>query len=315
MLDFDAGRTFLPVEGQTAEFIFSPFIRAVVASATGTVTGSVWGPIGGNDPAPIAGAEVLLWTSPCDSGVVCPVAAAILATTVTDSSGRFTFRYLTPGVYGTVADPPAGTALGEGGSLPFTVAMGDTTDVNITLPEVTPMLRIVGPTVVGPGQDVTLFAQVYGAVTDSGVPQVTWVSRDSTVARVTPSGLYATVHGVALGSTLIVATSGALADSLSMVVSTDSLPADTSQVAEVTVTPDSQTVAVGDSVFMTAHPTDSVGNALPSVPVTWAVGDSSLLSVVGVAQQRVVLKALGRGTFTVMATSGGKSGTATVRVE
>ena len=50
-------------------------------------------------------------------------------------------------------------------------------------------------------------------------PVATYVSRDSTIARATPIGIrVAKVSGVKSGTTWIVATRGALADSLQVVV-------------------------------------------------------------------------------------------------
>src|SRR5207253_8329883 len=78
-------------------------------------------------------------------------------------------------------------------------------------------------------------------------PSVSWTSRSPAVADVFGSGDTATVTGDAVGSATIVATSGTLADSITIQVT--GAP---SSVATVAVQPASANLAVGDTLTFSA---------------------------------------------------------------
>jgi len=81
-------------------------------------------------------------------------------------------------------------------------------------------------------------------------------------------------------------------------------------VASVTVSPPSQTVAVGDSAAFFADLRDDQGIPINDSHVKWRVADSTIARIEGAFGQSVILRALRGGTTTVTARSHGKSGTA-----
>jgi uncharacterized protein YjdB len=86
-------------------------------------------------------------------------------------------------------------------------------------------------------------------------------------------------------------------------------------VASVTVSPDSATVAVGDSAGFFADPRDAAGNPARDANVKWSVADPTVARIEGEFGQSVILRALRRGSTTVTARSHGKSGTAHLVVD
>ena len=86
-------------------------------------------------------------------------------------------------------------------------------------------------------------------------------------------------------------------------------------VASVTVSPESATVAVGDSVGFFADLRDAAGVPARDANVKWSVADPTLARIEGEFGQSVVLRALQRGTTTVTARSHGKSGTALLVID
>ncbi len=81
-------------------------------------------------------------------------------------------------------------------------------------------------------------------------------------------------------------------------------------VATVTVSPTGETVLVGASVTLTATLRDVAGNAVTGEPVAWSTSNAAVATVSG----GVVTGVSPGGPVTITATSGGKSGTATVTV-
>ncbi|HEY8259515.1 MAG TPA: DUF4382 domain-containing protein [Gemmatimonadales bacterium] len=95
VLDFDVGRSFL-YDGHGG-FTFIPWLRAIVRSASGAVTGVVTRADGGE---PIVNAAISVQMAFDSSGVVGPV----VATSRSASDGRFTAAFLRPGSYYVVAE-------------------------------------------------------------------------------------------------------------------------------------------------------------------------------------------------------------------
>ena len=86
-------------------------------------------------------------------------------------------------------------------------------------------------------------------------------------------------------------------------------------VASVTISPDSATVAVGDSAGFFADLRDAAGIPARDANVKWSVADPTVASIEGEFGQSVILRALRRGTTTVTARSHGRSGTAHLVVD
>lgn len=126
VLDFDVGRSFVMRGNSISQngLLFKPVVRGTATDITGRATGTVRGD--NATGAVVAGAtvEVLkagtLITDTDDANIV--------ASSVTDASGNFTFAFLLPGTYVLRATPPSGStykpALLTGG---FTVTTGQTT--------------------------------------------------------------------------------------------------------------------------------------------------------------------------------------------
>jgi uncharacterized protein YjdB len=129
---------------------------------------------------------------------------------------------------------------------------------------------------------------------------VTWTSSDTTIAKVSTSGL---VTGRALGTATITATSETRSGTATVTVA--SVP-----VSNVIVTPDTGHVAVGATLQLTATLTDSAADTLTGRPVTWTSSDTTTAKV----STGGLVTAIDPGTVTITATSGTKTGTATLTV-
>jgi uncharacterized protein YjdB len=70
-------------------------------------------------------------------------------------------------------------------------------------------------------------------------------------------------------------------------------------------------VGEGKSTTLTARVTDAAGNVLTNRAVTWSSGDTRIATV----DQSGVVRGVRKGSAVITATSEGKFGTATVRVE
>jgi uncharacterized protein YjdB len=129
---------------------------------------------------------------------------------------------------------------------------------------------------------------------------VAWTTSNGAVASVDSTGL---VTGIALGTTIITATSEGQAGSATVTVS--SVP-----VASVLVAPSAANMLVGDTVRLTATTQDAAGTVLAGRAITWS---SSNPSVVTVSSTGLATGA-SAGTATITATSEGKNASATVTV-
>src|SRR5436309_405698 len=129
---------------------------------------------------------------------------------------------------------------------------------------------------------------------------VTWTSSNNAVITAAATGL---VTGVAAGTGTITATSEGMTGTASVTVT--SVP-----VASVSVSPASASVSVGQTLQFVATPKDTEGNALTGRTVTWGSWNSAVATVSGGG----LVSSVAAGSATITATSGGKSGTATITV-
>src|SRR5712691_5524578 len=129
---------------------------------------------------------------------------------------------------------------------------------------------------------------------------ISWSSDNAAVATVSGSGL---VRGVAAGSATITATSEGQSGTSSLTVTP--VP-----VASVTVTPSSATVAIGQTVQLTATPKDANGNPLTGRVISWSSSDNTIATV----SSSGLVTGVAAGSATITATSEGKSGTSVVTV-
>src|SRR5207249_3813098 len=129
---------------------------------------------------------------------------------------------------------------------------------------------------------------------------IAWSSDNTTVATVSASGL---VTAKVAGSAKITATSEGQSGSASVTVTTG--PG-----ASETVSPASASVAVNQTVQLTATPKDANGTPLTGRTISWLSGTPGVATVTGSG----LVTGVTAGSATITATSEGKSGSATVTV-
>ena len=131
--------------------------------------------------------------------------------------------------------------------------------------------------------------------------EFSWVSGDTLVAVVDPSGL---VTGVRAGEVEITATSSGLVGRAAVTVAA---PAP----ATVSVEPDSVTFsALGGTVQLAAEVRDQIGRTMVGIPVSWSSADTTVAAV----DSTGLVTAVSDGATTIAATAGEISGTAVVTV-
>ena len=132
---------------------------------------------------------------------------------------------------------------------------------------------------------------------------VGWTTTDPSHATVSPAG---TITAHAAGGAIIVATSGAVADSAPVTVSDPPPPVPDS----VAVAPDTATIRPGDHLQLSATVFDSTGATIPGAIISWVSTDSLLAAVSTTGE----VTGLAPGVVTVTATSGTAAGSATVTI-
>jgi uncharacterized protein YjdB len=151
------------------------------------------------------------------------------------------------------------------------------------------------------GETVQLWAQPRDA---SGRPldgrTVTWSTNRSDVATVTSTGI---VAAVSPGTASIAASSEGRNGTSTIVVQA-------AGVSRLEVTPANASVEVGDALRFTAIAYDSRGNIIAGAQVKWASSDTQIAVVDNTGR----VLGVRRGSVIITATSGGKSGTASVRI-
>lgn len=134
---------------------------------------------------------------------------------------------------------------------------------------------------------------------------IAWSTSDSAIAVVSPSGV---VIARSAGTVTISATAGGKNGRANVRVF-PTLP-----VGALTLTPDTSTAQVGGSAYFTLAVTDIQGNRVLNRPVSWSTSNGSNAQVISQGQFDAVVSALSPGTVFVMASSGGRRGSATLCV-
>jgi hypothetical protein len=147
VVDFDVGQAFFPTQdldpaSTDSGFIFSPYIRAVDGTRTGTISGTVRAKTASG--APVADASLRLYFGKLSQP---ENTWSVFGTARTDANGSFKFSYVTRsawmssrgalagGTYIVAVDPPSGSALGRVLAKDFIVTAGqDTPTGTIVLP-------------------------------------------------------------------------------------------------------------------------------------------------------------------------------------
>src|SRR3989442_1380733 len=271
VIDFDVGRSFLYAFYGNPDFTFIPNLRAINSAASGAIAGTVtagaFAP-----PSPIKNANITVCgADPCD-----PPNAYVVATGRSDDTGYYKVAFLGAGSY-TVRIEPEYPSLQAVITHNVQVTAGATTPLSVVLPQPTgPYVRVSGPSSVGIGGTITLYAAVGGANGNPiPNPSVTGTSSDSSIAQGGGVGDTATGTGRQPGYATITATSGGLSGSLTIQVVGSPLP-----VATVTVVPDTASLVVGqDSVAFRAELRDSTGRVTTDRPVFWSTTDSTVIYI------------------------------------
>ena len=315
VIDFDVGRSFLYRLFGVKEFHMLPVMRAVNSAATGTIEGTVIATANQGPPYAVGNANVTVYGGD-------PTALSgswyLVATGHTDGQGHYKVGFLRAGAYIVRIEQPIIPAFAPVTTPHVLVTVGNVTPLNVQLPRAGAGLHITGTTTIGVGGTTLLHAALSDSIGNAVSLAITWLSRDASTAVPVDSAIGDTlgqtefVLGVHEGSAWIVATSGALADSV--LVQVVSQP-NSNQVASVTVSPPTLDLVVGDSTFLVAELRDSLGNVLANRQISWFAADSSgvvdLLLAIG---PTAVLNARHVGSTVIRALSEGKSGSATVTV-
>ena len=178
----------------------------------------------------------------------------------------------------------------------------DSTRVTVTQAVATVTVSPASPVEVIRGRTVQLVATVKDAAGNSMPTRpVYWVSADTGIAKVSSTGQ---ILGVAIGSTTISVTSGAITTQLT--VNVIQVP-----VFKVLIAPADTTIYIGDGVTMRPRVEDDLGNELTGRTVLWASLNPGIATV-DLSTGRVT--GVSAGTATITATSESKVATTTVIV-
>jgi hypothetical protein len=131
---------------------------------------------------------------------------------------------------------------------------------------------------------------------------ISWTSSNLTVASISTTGL---ARGLEAGTSIITASAEGVTRQTTLTV-----VAVPPVVQSVQVTPANPSIAVGDSVQLTATARDGSGNVVPGVAVTWSSSDTTKVRVSSSGRAR----GIAAGSAVVSATAGGVTGQTTVTV-
>lgn len=279
---------------------------ATHAVGTATITATSEG-IGGSATVTVSPVPVASITVQPSSVTLAVGATTALATALKDANGGALDRPVTwssdvPTV-ATVSAAGVVAAVGAGSATITAQSEGKsaTTQVTVNPAPVGAVAVTPGSASVAVGGTVALAAAVTAADGSALAGRiVTWTSSDIGIAVVSATGV---VTGVAPGSVTITATSEGKSGTSAVTVAR---PA----VNSVEVQPQSTAVTLGASTTLTATVTDATGAVVPDAPVAWASGNTAVATVSATG----VVTGVGLGSATISATSGGRSGSATITV-
>ena len=297
--------------------MFSPVFRAVNRFATGSVSGVVTGDTLAAYSAPIGNVTVTVYSGDPALG---EGSWSMRATGRTDATGHFRIAYLLPGTYILRADAPRASPFTPGVRSNVIVTAGtEVPNQGITLPRggnasivVTPL-----PAYAYVPDSVELTATLVDSA-GHAVPGASYSSSnlDTAVADLYVSFSYANralFKPKRAGTARIQVTADATSRTLTIPV----LASPATGVSWVQVAPDSAFIAVNDSINFTATARDSAGVALPNQTYTWTSSDTTIANVRIYSLNGVTanIRGLRTGTAVIRATSGGKTGAATLRIQ
>jgi uncharacterized protein YjdB len=281
-------------------------IKATIEGVSATASVSVAQP----PPAPVASVTIAL-----DLTTVVVDGHAQATATLRDANGNVltgrtvTWASANPSL-ATVSSSGYVTAVAAGTATITATAEGVTGAATLTITAAAPapvatVQLTLSPTSITVGQTSTANVVLLDATghTLSG-RTVTWTSSNTAVALINASGV---VTGVAAGTSTITATSEGKTGSATITVTSTTTVA---PVASVTVTLTSSSLTVGQTTQATATMRDASGNVLSGRSVTWMSSNPTIATVSGSG----VVSGAGAGSTSIVATSEGKQGSATVSV-
>lgn len=221
VIDFDVGRSFVYNQLGDGAFDFFASIRAVNRAATGNISGTVTHDTGTGPAGPVADATVSAWGGGPNNWY-------ILSTGKTDAAGHYRLAYLLPGTYIVGVEPPSGSNFGAALDSNVAVNRGFETTHNVTLSAFRGDVLIQGASSMLINHTNRLEAFVVNAQHQQDITaSVVWQNLDTTVLGLVTyvdSVRVSRVTSKAVGTGRIVATSGALGDTLVIHVAPDSTP-------------------------------------------------------------------------------------------
>ncbi|HET7586349.1 MAG TPA: Ig-like domain-containing protein [Gemmatimonadaceae bacterium] len=201
------------------------------------------------------------------------------------------------------------TGVAEGGPVRIaaSVLSGSTTKsafANVTVtPKSVGSVDVTGPATLDVGSSATFVATAKDAAGNPLTGRTfTWASSHTNIATVDATGL---VTAKAPGGTEITATSGGKTGVATLTVAAR-------VAASVTITPDADTIVVGQTTSFSATVKDAAGAVIADAPVIWTSNKQSVAPVDGATG---LVTGVSPGTATITAKSGTASDVATVVVD
>ena len=305
--------------GRTIAWTSSTTALATV-SASGVVTGvAAGGPVTvtATSEGQSGTAAVTVALAPVATVTVSPAAATVAVTrtvplgaVVKDAGGNvLTGRTVT----WTTSDPTlatvsaAGVVTGVAAGGPVTITAdceGQTGTASITVTPVAVATVTVAPATASVmlGQTVALTATPRDAAGNVLTGQtITWSAANPAIATVSATGV---VTGVAVGGPVTISASAGGKTGTASVTVTQV------QVASVTVTPNPASVAVGQTLQLTATPKNAAGSVLVGLTITWTSSNTARARV----NASGVVTGVATGSVTIRAATGGRTGSSSVTV-
>ncbi|HLB37379.1 MAG TPA: Ig-like domain-containing protein [Gemmatimonadales bacterium] len=282
-------------------------VVTAVGNGTAIITASSGG-VSGTATVTVAQQAAVVAVSPEATTLTALGATAPLAATVRDAGGSVMVGAAiawasSNAAVATVSGAGVVTAVGNGTATITASSDGVSGAATIVVSQVAAGVAVTPATVWLTALGVT--AQLGATVQDAngeGMPgaAVTWTSSDPDVATVSATGL---VTAVGNGTAIITATSGGVSGTATVTVA--------QQAAVVAVSPEATTLtALGATAPLAATVRDAGGSVMVGAAIAWASSNTDVATVSAAG----VVTAVGNGTATITATSGGVSGTATVTV-
>ena len=221
VIDFDVGRSFVYNQLGDGAFDFFAAIRAVNRAATGNISGTVTHDTSAGPVGPVADATVSAWGGG-------PSNWYILSTGKTDAAGHYRLAYLLPGTYIVGVSARSGSAFGSALDSNVAVNAGAETTHNVTLSAFRGAVSVL---IQGAASMLVNHTNPLEAIVVNAQHQqdpnalVGWQNLDTAVLTLAvDSNRYARVTSKIVGTGRVVASSGALADTLVISVAPDSTP-------------------------------------------------------------------------------------------